>query len=87
MDDTYGLRPVVIVSENFARESWGSAPAAVGKRIRQFSGQPWHEVIGVAQDVHQNGVDEKAPAIMYWPAMIHIPMREPPIVASRSRTS
>ena len=34
--DLYDLRPRVIVSENFARESWGSASAAVGKRLRQF---------------------------------------------------
>ncbi|HEY3628738.1 MAG TPA: ABC transporter permease, partial [Terracidiphilus sp.] len=31
-DDIYGLRHKVIVSENFARESWGSAAAAIGKR-------------------------------------------------------
>jgi predicted permease len=85
--DIYGMRPVIIVSENFARESWGSVPAAIGKRIRQFSGVPWQEVIGVAQDVHQNGVDEKAPAIIYWMAMIHNPYSpKPPIVASRSIT-
>jgi predicted permease len=68
--DLYGLRPVAIVSENLARESWGSASAAVGKRIRLRDKMPWQEVIGVVQDVRHNGVDEKAPATVYWPAMI-----------------
>ncbi len=67
--DLYDLRPRVMVSENFARETWGSATAAIGKRIRQFTDKPWQDVIGVVQDVRQHGVDEKAPVIIYWPAM------------------
>lgn len=31
---------------------------------------PWREVIGVVQDVRENGVDQKAPAIVYWPSMM-----------------
>jgi predicted permease len=82
--DIYGLRPRVIVSENFARESWGSASAAVGKRVRQFEDKPWQEVIGVVEDVRQHGVDEKAPAIVYWPAMLNDPYtRQPTIDAPR----
>ena len=85
--DNYGLRPVVMVSENFARESWGSASAAVGKRIRQFTNMPWLEVIGVVEDVRHNGVDEKSPAIIYWPAIINDPYtRKPTITAARSVT-
>jgi predicted permease len=71
--DLYGLRPVVIVSENFARESWGTPMAAIGKHLRQFSKMPWQEVVGVVQDVRQNGVDEKAPATVYWTAMLNNP--------------
>ena len=63
----------MIVSENFARESWGTPAAAIGKRFRQFANMPWMEVVGVVQDVHHNGVDEKAPAIVYWPAMMDDP--------------
>ena len=37
--------------------------------MRQFSSMPWVEVIGVVEDVRHNGVDEDAPAIVYWPAM------------------
>lgn len=68
--EVYGLRSVVMVSENFARETWGSPSAAIGKRIREFSKMPWHEVIGVIQDVHEKGVQDKAPEIVYWPPMM-----------------
>ncbi len=80
--DIYELRPVVIVSENFAHESWGSAPAAIGKRLRQFTNMPWVEVIGVVEDVRQEGVDEKAPAIVYWPAMLNDPYTTHPSIGA-----
>jgi hypothetical protein len=69
--DVYGTRPVGIVSEGMARESWGSAKAAIGKRFREYPSMPWHEVVGVVQDVHINGVAEAAPAIVYWPTLLH----------------
>lgn len=67
--EIYGLRPVGIISENLAREYWGTPAAALGKRFREFPSMPWHEVIGVVQDVRENGVHEQAPAIVYWPLM------------------
>jgi predicted permease len=67
--EIYDLEPKVIVSENFAKESWGSAEAAIGKRIHSFPPRTWYEVIGVAQDMRYNGVDEKAPAVVYWPLL------------------
>jgi predicted permease len=78
--DIYDLRSKVVVSENFARESWGSASAAVGKRLRQFPNTPWQEVIGVVEDVRVHGVDEKAPAIVYWPALLNDPYTPKPTV-------
>jgi predicted permease len=69
--DVYGFRPVAMVSEGLARELWGSAGAAVGKRIREYDAAPWHEVVGVAQDVRENGVDQVSPATVYWPSMTH----------------
>jgi hypothetical protein len=70
--DLYDLREVAIVSENLARETWGSAEAALGKRIRQFYGAagPWREVVGVSGDVYDDGVDRPAPATVYWPARL-----------------
>jgi predicted lysophospholipase L1 biosynthesis ABC-type transport system permease subunit len=49
---------------------WGSPSAAIGKRLREFSKMPWHEVIGVIQDVREKGVQDKAPEIVYWPPMM-----------------
>lgn len=78
--DLYDLRPMVMVSENFARENWGSAAAAVGKRVRQFTNMPWQEVIGVVEDVRVHGVDQSAPAIIYWPAMLNDPYTAKPTI-------
>ena len=68
--DIYGQRPAGIVSEGLARELWGSPSAAIGKRFREFPSMPWHEVVGVVQDVRENGVDQTAPATVYWPSMM-----------------
>lgn len=82
-DDIYNLRDRIIVSENFARESWGSSSAAIGKRVRQFQNQPWKEVIGVVEDVHVHGVEQKAPVIIYWPAMMNSPYTPQPTIFTR----
>jgi len=68
--DLYDKRHVGIISEGMAREMWGSAAAAIGKRIRPAPGNPWREIIGVVGDVHDNGVQEKAPPIAYWPTLM-----------------
>jgi putative ABC transport system permease protein len=68
--EVYGYRPVALVSENLARELWGTPSAALGKRFREFPGTPWREVIGVIQDVRENGVHKNAPKIVYWPSMV-----------------
>jgi hypothetical protein len=63
-------REVAMVSRNMARDTWGAASAAVGKRIREGDTGPWREVIGVVADVHDNGAHAPAPAIVYWPARV-----------------
>ncbi len=68
--DVYGMRPVGIVSENLARELWGSPSAAIGQHFREFKSSPWYEVVGVVQDVRQDGVDQASPATVYWPPMM-----------------
>jgi predicted permease len=68
--EVYGMRPVVMVSENLAREIWGTPSAAIGKRLRELPGTPWSEVIGVVQDARENGVQEKSPAVVYWPPLV-----------------
>ena len=84
--EVYGLRPVVMISENLAREMWGTPSAAVGKRLREFSSMPWHEVIGVVQDARENGVQEKAPEIVYWPSLMANLYGPGPIGAIRTVT-
>jgi hypothetical protein len=66
--DIYDGRPVVMISENLARELWIEPVAAIGKRIRG-GGNAWREIIGVVQDVRDNGVAEPAPTIVYWPTL------------------
>jgi predicted permease len=66
--DLQDRRPVVMISENLARELWVTPSSAIGKRIRTIAVTPWREVIGVVQDVRDNGVHQPAPAIVYWPA-------------------
>jgi predicted permease len=69
--DLYDKRRVAIVSQNLAREMWGSPGAALGKRVRSnFQNDPWKEVVGVAADVYDAGPQEKPPAFTYWPAMM-----------------
>ena len=65
--DIYDGRKLVLVSENLARELWGSAQAAVGKRVRANDGDVWREVVGVVEDVRHIGAQESAPAVVYWP--------------------
>ena len=85
--DNYSLRHKVIVSETFAHQAWGSAVNAIGKHARQSNRNPWDEVIGVVEDVHQHGVDEKAPIIIYWPVLMYIPyIPQPTIGAQRNVT-
>ena len=69
--EIYNLRPIGIVSESLARELWGSPLAAIGKHFREWESMPWHEVIGVVQDVRENGVDQVSPATVYWPSMMN----------------
>jgi predicted permease len=68
--EVYALRPVVMISENLAREMWGTPSAAIGMHLREFSNMPWHEVIGVVQDVHEKGVQERVPETVYWPSLM-----------------
>jgi putative ABC transport system permease protein len=69
--DVYEKRRVGMVSENLAREMWGSPAAALGKEIRTgLQNDPWREVVGVVGDVYDDGPAQKAPGIAYWPVML-----------------
>ncbi len=68
--DVYEKRRVGMVSENMARELWGSPASALGKQVRTGLNDDWREIVGVVSDVYDNGVELKAPAIAYWPLMM-----------------
>jgi predicted permease len=69
--DLYENRRVAIVSENLAREWWGVPRAALGKRIREGGpADPWREIVGVVEDVYDDGVHVKPPEFAYWPALM-----------------
>src|SRR5690606_33947108 len=65
-NEVYEAAPVVMISENFARELIGDAGAALGERIRGVDTR-WHEIVGVVQDVRDDGLDQPAPVVVYWP--------------------
>jgi len=71
--EIYGRQPVVMVSENLARELWGTPSMTIGKHLREFRNLPWNEVIGVVQDVHEIGVQDQVPEIVYWPPLLQSP--------------
>ena len=69
--DLYEKRRVAIVSENLAREWWGDPRAALGKRIREGgAADPWREIVGVVENVYDDGVHVKPPEFAYWPALM-----------------
>jgi predicted permease len=68
--EVFQKRPVGMVSENFAREYWGSPANALGKHIRVGTKDDWREIVGVIGDVHDDGMGKDAPTIAYWPTVL-----------------
>jgi putative ABC transport system permease protein len=60
---------VTIISENMARENWGDPPDALGERIRIGTDGPWSVIVGVAENVYDDGVDRQPPGIVYFPGV------------------
>jgi len=86
-EEFHGRRPVAIVSENLARELWGGPESALGKRIATGPPTaPWREVVGAVEDVRNNGVQEPAPTIAYWPSYSESLFRPGAVRALRSLT-
>ena len=66
--DVRSGRPAVVVSASLARKYWGSANAALGKKLAARPEPPfYYEVVGVAADVRDDGVGQESPAMVYWP--------------------
>jgi predicted permease len=81
--DAYTTQPVVVVSENFAREYWQKPEKALGRRIRNAPNDPWREIVGVVADERDDGVAAAAPSVMYWPLLLKDFWNEP-LVARRA---
>src|SRR6185503_5358090 len=69
--DVDNMNPVVMISENLAREYWkDDITSALGKRVRQNDSTPWREIIGIVGNDRQDGATKPAPATIYWPMAI-----------------
>ena len=82
--DVQEKRNVVIISENVARELWRDPSAALGKRIRESMKDDWREIVGVVQNIHDNGADQKPPSMVYLPIMMKNVYDQPVFVARRA---
>jgi predicted permease len=69
--DVYQRHPVAMLSENLARELWQDPKRAIGQQITANPKDTWREVIGVVSDEREAGVQEKAPAIAYYPLLMN----------------
>jgi predicted permease len=69
-NEVYNFIPVAMISENMARELWSDPRLAIGKRIRVTPNDDWRTVVGVIGDERSDGVNQKAPASVYWPILL-----------------
>lgn len=67
--DAHTLAPVVLISDNMAREYWKDPARAVGRRLRRSPQTPWVEIVGVVGNDRQDGATQPSPATVYWPIM------------------
>ena len=67
--DVYEARPVVVISENLAREHWGDPSRALGRRVRGDETRPWREIVGVVGSERDDGVNHPVTAVVYWPML------------------
>jgi putative ABC transport system permease protein len=81
--DIYQVRPVVVVSEILAREYWKTPSNAVGKRVRGF-GPTWYDIVGVVGPERDDGLNQPATAIVYWPLLNRVYQRNSMSYAVRS---
>ena len=67
--DIYERRPVVVISENLAREYWRIPPRRSASGSARNRANPWREIVGVVGDERDDGLNQPATAIVYWPML------------------
>jgi predicted permease len=68
--DLYGHAPAVLISENFAREYWGTPARALHHQVREGPSDPWRQIVGVVGDIYFEGVNKKASTTVYWAPLL-----------------
>jgi putative ABC transport system permease protein len=69
-NEIYEGRMVIVISETLAREYWKEPARAIGKRVRCCNPKmPWREIIGVSGDERDDGLNQPATAIVYFPML------------------
>ncbi|MFN7934904.1 MAG: ABC transporter permease [Bryobacteraceae bacterium] len=68
-DDLHAFARVCLISENLARELWGTPQAALGKRVRRNMQEDWSVIVGVLGDIRDDGLQNPAPKMVYWPLL------------------
>ncbi len=70
--DIHDRAPVLVITENLAREYWQSPMQALGRRMG--TGEPsdivWREIVGVVADVPDNGIAQGPVATIYYPYVL-----------------
>ena len=56
----------VVISRSAARQLW-PGQSALGRRLQQQGTPQWHTVVGVVEDVMQNGFRDTPQALVYYP--------------------
>ena len=68
--DIHEQRLLVVISETLARQYWPDPARAIGKRLRAMQpNAPWREIVGVAGDERDDGLNQPATSIVYWPML------------------
>jgi putative ABC transport system permease protein len=70
--DRLGTMPVAVINESLARALWPDGDA-IGTRVRFSPRIPWITIVGVARDMHSEGLGAPAPMEIY---LLHDQMKD-----------
>ena len=82
-NDVYGERRVVVISEALAREIWRDPSEAVGERVRGWR-PTWYEIVGVVGNERDDGLNQPATPMIYWPLLNDVYLQRTMAYAVRS---